>query len=309
MADARHGETAGIWQILKETAACWSRDNVPKHGAALAYYTIFAITPLLLLAIAVASFFVGEEAARGELETHLRGYLGENGAKAIQALLESAKDNEKAGSLAVWIGVISLVFGASAMFHQLKDSLNTIWGVEEKRKGVVGFLINRGISILMVAMIGLLLLASVVASAAISTVVKFIGPLLQVSPKVLHLVELGTSFVMLTVLFGLLFRVLPDVKLRWQNVWLGAVFTSVLFSIGKFAIGLYIARGGLANSYGAAGSLVVLLVWIYYSSMIFFFGAEFTRVFSRLRGLRVEVAESGEIAPEPPAREIDVQAS
>jgi len=291
---------ASLWQILKQTAVEWNEDKAPRLGAALAYYTLFSITPLLLLVIAIASFFVGAEAARGELEEHLQGYLGENGAKAIQALLESASDNKEAGTAAIVISIVSLIFGASGLFNHLKEALNTIWGVEEKHQGIAGFFINRLISILMILVIGLLLLAAVLASTAVAALVKFFGPLLPMGPKQLHFIDLGLSFVVLTVLFAIIFKALPDVKLGMKHVLLGAVFTAVLFALGKFGISQYIARGGMANSYGAAGSLVVLLIWVYYSAQIFFFGAEFTQVYSKMRHIPVEVADSGEVAHEEP---------
>lgn len=281
-------ERSSLIHVLKQTVREWNEDQVTRLGAALAYYAIFSIAPLVLLSIAVASFFVGEDAAQGQLSQQLRGYLGQYGADAVQALVGSAKRSSHTGMVAVMVGVVTLLFGASGVFNQLKDSLNLIWGVTEKKKGVKVFLLNRVISYLMVLLIGFLLVTAAVASAAVAAMLKFF----HTAPRHAHLVDFGISFVLLTVLFGIIFKVLPDVKLAWRNVWLGAIVTSVLFSLGKMAIGYYIGHGGLANSYGAAGSVLVLMVWVYYSSQIVFFGAEFTQVYSKLRHIPSQPADT-----------------
>jgi membrane protein len=288
---------SSLWGILKQTVREWNEDHVPRLGAALAYYAIFSIAPLALLSIAVASFFVGEEAAQGQLQEQLRGYIGEYGAQAVQALVGSAKRSSGTGLIAVTIGVVTLLFGASGVFTQLKESLNIIWGVTERKKGVKVFVLNRVISYLMVLLIGGLLVAAALASAAISAVLRF----LHTTPNHVHWIDFGISFVLVTILFGIIFKVLPDVKLRWRNVWLGAVFTAVLFSLGKMAIGMYISRGSIANSYGAAGSLLVLMVWVYYSAQIVFFGAEFTQVYSKFRHIPSQPAETAVLCSEAEA--------
>lgn len=291
----RGPRNASYWQILKQTLVEWNEDNAPRLAAALAYYAMFSIAPLILFSIAVASFFVGEEAARGELFSRLEGYVGDNGASAIQALVGSAQKSERAGRMALTIGFATLLFGASGVFGQLKDSLNQIWGVKAKRTGITGFIVNRLLASVMVLFIGLLVMGSVLLTTLISALIKFAGPWLTLPPPTLHLVDLLASFALITVLFGVLFKTLPDVKLAWKNVLLGAIFTSILFSIGKYGIGLYIARGGMANSYGAAGSLVVLLVWVYYSALIFFLGAEFTQVYTKMRHVKPELEEGAEV--------------
>ncbi|MGI8905038.1 MAG: YihY/virulence factor BrkB family protein [Candidatus Sumerlaeaceae bacterium] len=288
---------ASLFQILRQTVKEWDEDNVPRLGAALAYYAIFSIAPLALLSIAVASFFVGEEAARGQLHGQLRGYLGEYGAQAVQALVGSAKTNNTTGPVAVAFGVVTLLYGAGGVFTQLKESLNIIWGVTERKKGVKNFLLNRLISYVMVLFIGFLLIAAAIASTVITAVLKY----LHTTPPHIHFMDFGISFVLLTILFGIIFKVLPDVKLAWRNVWLGAAVTSVLFSLGKMAIGFYLARGGVANSYGAAGSIVVLMIWVYYSAQIVFFGAEFTQVHSKLRSIPSEPAPNAMLTSEAEA--------
>ena len=295
--DTTPPQSASLWTILKQTISESAADDISGLGAALAYYAIFAITPLVLLSIAVASFFLGEEAARGRLQEQLRGTLGEYGAQAVQALVGSASHHGQSGVIAVTVGIVTLLFGASAVFTQLKDSLNLIWGVTERKKGVKVFVLNRLVSYLMVLLIGFLLVAAAIASAVVAAALKF----LHTTPSHVHLIDFGISFVMLTLLFGIIYKVLPDVKLAWKNVALGAAVTSVLFSLGKMAIGLYIGRGGLANSYGAAGSLVVLMVWVYYSAQIFFFGAEFTQVYSKLRHIPSEPADTAVLCSEAEA--------
>jgi len=274
--------------LLKQTYTEFSEDKVPRLGAALAYYTIFSLAPLLLIAIAIAGLAFGQEAAQGKIFAQLRGILGETTAKGVQEMVENAA-KPKTGTLATIAGIVTLILGASGVFGQLKDALNTIWDVKPKKKsGILGFVKDRFLSMAMVFGIGFLLLVALVIDAAISAVF----PELQI-------VQIIISLGVVTVLFAAIFRVLPDLKIEWHDVWLGAAFTSVLFVIGKFALGLYLGRGTVGSSYGAAGSLVVVLLWVYYSAQILLFGAEFTQVYARRFGSRILPTRGATPRPSP----------
>jgi membrane protein len=259
--------------ILKQTVKEFSEDKVPRLGAALAYYTIFSIAPLLLISIAIAGLAFGEEAAQGKIFKQLDNVLGATTAKGVQDLVKAAS-KPKTGAIATIAGIFTLILGASGVFGQLKDALNTIWDVKTKKtKGIWGFVKDRFLSAAMVFGIGFLLLVALIIDAAISAVI----PEMQI-------VQMLISLAVVTVLFAAIFRILPDLKIQWHDVWLGAAFTSVLFVLGKFALGMYLGRSAVGSTYGAAGSLVVLLLWVYYSAQILLFGAEFTQVYARTTG-------------------------
>jgi membrane protein len=286
-----------IYRLTRDTLIKWIYDEGFMMGAALAYYSLFSIAPLLLIALTIAGIVFGTDAARGELEHQLTGYFGPGVAKSIQALLSAAQHGETGGALTIVIWGGALLFGASSVFAQLKLALNRIWKVETPRhSGIKALVINRLLALAMVAVVALLLLTSVLVSAALGRLSNYATHMLPVSPKVLQYADLGMTFFLLSILFAIIFRYLPDVRMGWKNVFLGAVFTSVLFAIGKILIGLYIAYGAVASGYGAASSVVVLLVWIYYSAMIFLFGAEFTHVYSRAHHLPAEPIPDAEPA-------------
>lgn len=273
-----------IVALFKQTFQEFSEDKAPRLGAALAYYTIFSIAPLLLIAIAIAGMVFGREAAQGEILGQLRGVLGTSAADSIQEMIKSAA-KPKAGTIATIIGVITLIFGASGVFTQLKDALNTIWNVPPKKSsGVMSMLREKFLSVSMVFGVGFLLLVSLVIDTAISVVGKYASSHLPGGQLLWQVLQLIVSLGVVTVLFAMIFRFLPDVKVEWRDVWYGAAFTAVLFVLGKLGLGLYIGKAAVGSSFGAAGSLVVLLVWVYWSAQILFIGAEFTQVYARTHG-------------------------
>jgi membrane protein len=270
-----------VWSLLAETVFEWSEDRAPRLGAALAFYTVFALAPGLIVIIALAALLLGQEAAQGQIIDQVEDLIGVAGAQAIQAAIESARS--AGGSLvATGLGALTLLFGLWGVFGELQDALNTIWGVTARPwRGVIGAVKERFWSFTMVVGIGFLLLVSLAASAWLAAVGKFFA---QVSPLPVAVMETANallSFVTITLMFAVIYKLLPDVKITWQNVWVGAAVTALLFTIGKSLIGLYLGRSTVASVYGAAGSLIVILLWIYYSAQVVFFGAEFTKVYSR----------------------------
>lgn len=276
-----------IISLLRETFTEWNEDKASRLAAALAYYTVFSLAPMLIIAIAIAGAVFGEEAARGEIVTQIQGLVGRDGAKFIETAIEGAS-KPKAGTIASLISIAVLLFGASGLFAQLQDSLNTIWEVQPKPgRGVIGILRDRFLSFTMVLGVGFLLLVSLVLSAGLSGLVNFLGSLLPGIGALLQIANFVLSFAVTTLLFGLIYKVLPDVKIAWSDVWSGAIVTSLLFSIGRFALGLYLGNSSFGSTYGAAGSVVIILVWVYYAAQILFFGAEFTQVYARRYGSRI----------------------
>jgi membrane protein len=281
-----------VWSLLRETVLEWYEDRAPRLGAALAFYTVFALAPGLIVIIALAALLLGHEAAQGQIIDEVQDLIGVAGAQAIQAAIESARS---AGSslVATGLGVLTLLFGLWGVFGELQDALNTIWGVTARPwRGVIGAVKERFWSFTMVVGIGFLLLVSLAASAWLAAVGKFFA---QLSPLPVAMMETANallSFVTITLMFAVIYKLLPDVKITWQNVWVGAAVTALLFTIGKSLIGLYLGRSTVASVYGAAGSLIVILLWIYYSAQVVFFGAEFTKVYSRHFGTHVRAGSS-----------------
>ncbi|MBV9497382.1 MAG: YihY/virulence factor BrkB family protein [Acidobacteria bacterium] len=268
--------------LFKQTFQEFLSDKVPRLGAALAYYTIFSIAPLLLIAIAIAGLVFGREAAQNGITHQLGSVLGTTAAKAVNDMVANAA-KPKSGAIATIVGVVTLLLGASGVFGQLKDALNTIWDVEpEKSGGIFAMVKERFLSMAMVFGVGFLLLVSLVIDAAISAASdRFIPDSIA---TVAQLIQLVLSLGIVTLLFAMMFRYLPDIRIAWHDVWFGAALTSLLFVIGKFGLGIYLTKSAVDSSYGAAGSLVVLLLWIYYSAQILLFGAEFTQVYARSHG-------------------------
>jgi membrane protein len=269
--------------LFKETFSEFSEDKAPRLGAALAYYTIFSIGPLLLIAVAMAGLFFGEEAAQGKISGELGKVFGSEMAKSLEQMIQAAA-KPKSGTIATIIGVVTLMLGASGVFGQLKDALNTIWNVEQKKAaGIMGFVKERFLSMAMVLGIGFLLLVTLVLDTAIAAmggyVSRFVG-----GEAVANILSLVLSFAVAVVLFAAIFRILPDLKIAWRDVWLGAVITAVLFVVGKWGLGIYLGKAAPGSAYGAAGSLVILLIWVYWSAQILFLGAEFTQVYARTFG-------------------------
>jgi membrane protein len=276
-----------LLSLTKDSAKSWSEDKASRLAAALSYYTIFSIAPLLVLAIAVAGLVFGKEAASHQLFGQIRGLVGDQGAQAIQTMVQNA--SQKGGSIiATVVGLLTLLLGASGAFGQLQDALDTIWQVQPKPgQGLMGILRTRLLSFSMVLVIGFLLLVSLVVSAALSALGGYLEGILPVPAFVMQLINFAISFGVTALLFTLIYKVLPDVTVRWRDVWVGGMVTAFLFSVGRYLIGLYLGRGSVSSAYGAAGSLVVLLLWIYYSAQILFFGAEFTKVYANRFGARI----------------------
>ncbi|MEH2464640.1 YihY/virulence factor BrkB family protein [Nostoc sp.] len=273
-----------IWKLLQETFKEWSEDKASRLAAALAYYTIFSIAPLLIIVIAIAGVVFGEDAARGQIVGQIQGLVGKDGAQFIQTAIQNA-NKPQTGAIASIISVVVLLVGATGLFTELQDSLNTIWEVKPKPgRGVNNMIRLRFLSFAMVIGIGFLLLVSLVISTGLAALVKYFGNILPGIDFLWRIVNFVLSFSITTALFGLIFKVLPDVKITWNDVFIGSVITSFLFSIGRFLLGQYLGNGSFGSTYGAAGSLVVLLAWVNYAAQILFFGAEFTQVYARRYG-------------------------
>jgi membrane protein len=270
------------WTLLRQALADWRADSAPRLGASLAYYTLFSLAPLLLAAIAIAGLVFGEGAAQGRLVAEIETVIGSAGADAVQGLLESSR-HKPAGVAATLIALVMLLIGASGVFLELKSALNIVWDVEDPPGGLLAMLRNRLAAFALVLAVGFLLLVSLVVSAALSALGGVLGGYLDEQKRLLEFANTLISFGVITVLFAMLFKFLPDARIAWRDVWLGAVLTSVLFTLGKFLIGLYLGRSSVSSAYGAAGSVVVLMVWVYYAGQIFFFGAELTQAFARRR--------------------------
>ena len=275
------------FRLLKEAFQEWQSDKASLLAAALAYYTVFSITPLLVIAIAIAGAVFGQEAAQGEILNQINGLIGEQGARVIETGLANA-DKPKTSSIASIVSVVILLVGASGVFAQLQSALNTVWNVKVKPNAGIGeFIRKRLLSFGMVLTIGFLLLVSLMFSAMLSGINQLQINLLPGFDSIWRLLNIGVSFAFVTLLFALIYKYLPDVEIRWKDVWVGAIITALLFTLGKFFIGLYLGRGSLGSTYGAAGSLIVFLAWVFYSAQILLFGAELTQVYARKYGKKI----------------------
>ena len=268
----------GLWPLFKTAITQWIEHKDARLGAALAYYSIFSLGPLIVIAIAIAGFFFGQELVRGEVLNNLRGMLGDTGVKAVEGMLGADKRTD--GIIATIIGVATLIFAAVGVVVQLKDALNTVWEVKTPPgKGIWGFARTYVLSFAGVLSLGFLLLISMLVTTALAAGSKYLAPFL---PEVaLQAVSFAVSFAVITLLFAMMFKWLPDAEVSWRDVWLGASVTAFLFELGKFLIGLYIGKQGLESTYGAAASIVVVLIWVYFSAQIVLFGAEFTNVHAK----------------------------
>ena len=276
-----------IWIMLKATFSSWLNNYAPSMGAALAYYTMFSIAPLLLIVISTAGLIFGEEAVRGEIFIQLRGLMGDQGAQAVQGLLESVSEPKK-GTLSTIIGTILLLIGATSVFSELQDAFDRIWHAppkEDKQASWWKVLRVRLLSLGIILGIGFLMIVSLVFSAAMAALGKWWGPLFK-NLEILEVVNFVFSFILMTVIFAMFYKFMPRVRVSWRDVWAGATVTAFLFTIGKLLIGFYIGTSAITSGFGAAGSLVVMLVWVYYSAQIFLLGAEFTQIYSHAHGSR-----------------------
>jgi membrane protein len=282
------------FDLLKQAAVDWMEDNALRLSAALSYYSIFSIAPLLVIAIAIAGWFLGPQVAQGMLHDQLSGLLGAKAAEGVEGMIQSAS-KPTSSVMAGIMGGITLLLGASGVFGQLKDALNTIWEVEAKPgRGVWKFIHERLLSFGMVAVIGFLLLVSLFVTTALAGVSKYLGSVLPMSGVLLGVLSSAVSFGVITVLFASVFKFLPDAKVQWRHVWIGAALTALLFEIGKALLAWYLGKQGAASAYGAATSAVLLLLWVYYASLILFYGAEFTQVYARAKGARIEPSENAQ---------------
>jgi membrane protein len=279
-------------ELLKLTFTEWTNDNAFELSAALAFYTIFSIAPVLLIAVGVASFFLAPDAATDQIVGEMGKMIGAQGANAIRQVIESSRGFGK-GFWAVSVGVVTLIMGATAVFGELQSALNQIWDVEAKpdRGVIMSFILDRVRSFSIAAGVGFLLLVSLLISALISGLQKYMSAWLPGIPWVWQTANVVSSFLVIAVLFAMIYKFLPDVVISWKDVWIGAAVTALLFTGGKYAIGLYLGRTATASAFGAAGSLVVLLFWVYYSALISFLGAEFTQVYARRYGPGIQPKE------------------
>jgi membrane protein len=274
---------------VKEAAAEWQQDKASRLAAALAYYAIFSLTPLIIIIIAIAGSLFGEAAARGQIITQIEGAVGKEGAAFIQTLLQNTGHGGAGTGIAASIlGIVVLLFGATGLFVELQDALNTVWNVAAKPNlGVKDFIRKRLLSFLTIFSIGFLLLVSLVVSTVLSAVSHFTNTTLFEFDIFWQIVNSVIAFGAIVVLFATIYKLLPDVKITWSDVWIGSVITSFLFMIGRALLGLYLGKTAFGSTYGAAGSLIIVLVWFYYSAQILFFGAELTQVYARRHGSRI----------------------
>jgi membrane protein len=288
-----------IFKLFKETFQEWQRDKASLLAAALAYYTVFSITPLLVIAIAIAGAVFGQDTAKGEILAQVNSLVGEKGAQAIEMTLDNVNQPQLKSTASI-ISVVVLLIGASGVFAQLQDALNTVWNVKAKPEvGIWLFIRKRLLSFGMVLVIGFLLLVSLIVSAVLAGISKLEINVLPGFTPLWQLLNFGVSFGFISLLFALIYKYLPDAKVRWKDVWVGAIITALLFSIGKYLIGLYLGRGSFGSAYGAAGSLIVFLAWVFYSAQILLFGAEFTQVYARKYGRQIRPNKHSEITNSP----------
>jgi membrane protein len=291
-----------VGSILKSTVVEWYDDDASRLAASLAFYTTLSLAPLLLVAISIAGIVFGQDAARGHVSTEVGGLVGATGAEAIETILANAQDTSQ-GVFAAVVGAVVLLFGASGVFAELQAAMDKIWEVKPRDgRGVWGVVRDRFTSFTMVVGVGFLLLVSLVVSAVMTAMTSRLNVALgavALGAQILHIV---VSLAMTTVIFALIFKVVPDAKIRWRDVWVGALATSVFFTVGKLLIGLYLGHSTVASTYGAAGSVVVILVWVYYSAQLLFFGAELTQVLTTRFGREIEPSDNAiSLRNAPPA--------
>ena len=271
-----------LWTVAKEAAENWSSHKDSRQGAALAYYSVFSLGPLIVIAIAIAGFVFGREAVSGQIASSIKDLLGDTGAKAVQAMLIDAS-RPREGLLATSLGLGALLFAAIGVVVQLKDALNTVWEVDEAPgSGLWYYIRNYVVSFAGVLALGFLLLVSLLVTTTLAAIGKYASG--YIDEWVLHLTSLVVSFAVITLLFAMMFKWLPDTPVDWYDVWLGAILTTIFFEIGKLAIGFYIGKQGLESTFGAAASIIVVLIWVYYSSQIILMGAEVTHAFAKHQG-------------------------
>jgi membrane protein len=267
--------------VLRESAGAWMEDNALRLSASLAFYSVFSLAPLLVIAVSIAALIFNEQTVRDQISAQLEALAGARAADALEALLVTTAAQKRTGAVAAIVGIAAMVFVASGVFAELKDALNTIWGVVVKPgRAWLQLIRDRFLSFSMVLSIGFLLLVSLLLSATLTAISKYMNWLLPLPAFVWQTLDLVGSLVVITVLFAMIFKILPNVRIGWHDVWIGAVVTSLLFVLGKFLIGFYLGASSITSAYGAAASVVIVLLWVYYSACILFFGAEFTKVYA-----------------------------
>jgi len=278
--------------IVKDTGVDWLDDKAPRLAASLALYTLMSLAPLLILAVSVAGLMFGNDAARGQIQSQLAGVLGEQGAGVVQSILANAR-TPSSGIIGTIVGLSLALFGASGVFGELQGTLDAIWDVDTKPgRGIKGFLRDRFFSFTLVLGVAFLLLVSLVLSAGLAAAGAYFSHTLPGGETIWQVINFVISLAITTTLFALIYKYVPDVKIAWRDVWGGALVTALLFTLGKFAIGLYVGRSTVASPFGAAGSVVALVVWVYYSAQILFFGAELTQVMAKRRGAEIVPTEN-----------------
>lgn len=269
-----------LWLVVKAAFAGWWTDNVPRMGAALAYYTLFALAPVLIVVIAVGGIAFGPEAVRGQIVSEIQGLIGREGAQTIQGMLEAASRTSPRIAVTI-IGIVTFFLGATGAFLELQGALDTIWRVTPKSRGSIlrDLLMQRLVSFGLVLGFAFILMTALVVSAALAALSGYVGNAFPGAAAFWKVADLVLSLAVISLLFGLIYKVMPDVKLAWKDVWVGALVTAGLFTLGKTLIGLYLGASAMISTYGAAGSVVIILVWVYYSSQLLLLGAEFTRAY------------------------------
>jgi len=302
--DTHHATLKQIWALVKAAASSWVDDYAPSMGAALSYYTLFSIAPLLLIVISIAGLVFGEDAARGEIFGQLNGFMGSEAAAAIQSLLESVNKPAE-GAVGAIVGIILVLIGATSVFGELQDAMDRIWRAPARHQsnGLWGLLRARLLSFGMILSIGFLLMVSLVMEAVLSAFSRWWSPFFYGWETVAQVISTVVSFVITLLAFAMIYKIMPRVKIDWRDVWIGAGVTAFLFTAGKFLIGFYIGRSGVVSGFGAASSIVIVLIWVYYSAQIFLVGAEFTWVYAHVFGSRKGQTRPILQKPPPPRKQ------
>ncbi len=296
----------GAWRLVKTSLTEWWQDDTFRYSASLAFYTIFSVAPVLLIAVGAASLFFARDIATEKIVAEVQRMVGSQGAQAVRQVMDASTGFGKS-IWAITSGVVTFLLGATAVFAELQSALNKIWDVQAKpRRGLLlSFVFDRLRSFTIALAVGFLLLVSLVISAALTVMQDYLNNWMPGVPVLWQLLNIGASFFIAALLFAMIYKYLPDVEITWKDVWIGAVVTAALFTTGKYLIGLYIGQTAAASAFGAAGSFAVLLIWIYYSALVSFFGAEFTQVYARLYGSRIKpsshavrVGEKSDTVPE-----------
>jgi membrane protein len=275
-----------VWILLRDTFAEWSNDRASHLGAALAFYTIFSLAPILIIIVAIVGFILGKQSVNTYLLGELAKFVGQNNAEYVMSTIQSSYQ-AGSGLRATIIAISLILVGATTVCVTLKDALNTMWGAKDSQAGFWQMIKNRIMALIIILMAGAFLFLSMLVSSFLSTMSVYLSNYVDIPFNLIGWVNSIISIVLLSLLFALLYKVLPDVDISWGDVWIGGAITAILFTLGRFLLGLYLERSTISSAYGAAGSLVVMLLWVYYSALIIFFGAEFTQVYARMYGSEI----------------------